>query len=263
MKVKNKCPEVYDYPEIYDKLFRPEDSQIEWLNKYLAIHFQNGVETLLEPACGPGYWLNHIKAQKCVGIDINEKMISWCKERFEGDPRVSVMLGDMRSLPKEFSSKFDLAVNLESTIGHLGSENELLSHFLSIRKSLLLGGLYFFACPFENDLTNDLILSERWESNWEPLFHGIAKLEMWYEYPNNNLSKPITNYKISIKDNKLYPRYLSGNFEIKRYDHNLIGCILQKVGFELITVNYMELPNAPESPNLYNLGSSSVVVRAV
>jgi SAM-dependent methyltransferase len=252
---------IYNFPELYELLFTPYESQIRWLDKMLATYFPNGVSAFFEPACGAGFWLDYIKAEYSVGVDINYEMVSWCEKRFSRLNSINIRHGDMRLLPKDLIGKFDLALNLESTIGHLATIEELMAHMKSLRVSLKNEGFYFLGCPLKNILIDKLEATEEYNTEYKTLCSFKAKLKIWSDQISDIKSR--THYIVQVEGEPKYPSEIEGDFDINQYDSIDIVELISDSGFELISATYMDMPDTPESPNLYNLGLTSLVLKAV
>ena len=234
------------------------------MGKYLPKYFPAGVNNLLEPACGPGYWLSKICPSYGLGIDINPQMVSWCNGIFKEIKNIHVIIGDMRRIPEAYYSYFDLAINLEKTIGHLESEEDLALHLDSIRKSLRVGGFYYLGCPLENDYGDNQYLPSTITTDWSPLISGgDARLEMWNTTPRNSLISTSVNYQVSIRNSIKYPKFIKGYFDIRNFRADLAINMITKTNFRLLSASYLDVPGMPESQNLYNLGLVNLVLQAI
>lgn len=253
---------VYNFPEIYDLLFYPYESQIKWLERMLATYFPDGVKGLLEPACGSGYWLERVSFEYAAGIDINPNMVQWCKAKFKHNENIVIKLGDMCTLPRELFEKFDLSINVESTIGHLQSYCEVSQHLKSVRHALKSGGFYFLGCPLVNMLSSDEGGVGFYETGYKFKNAFQANLKMWGETRNVEAVHR-TKYLVEIHGVSSYPEMISGSFDINQYDCTRITQLISDSGFKLQSAAYMDISGIPESTNLYNLGLTSLVLKAI
>jgi SAM-dependent methyltransferase len=96
-----------------------------------------GARTLLDVACGTGGHLCHLQHWYDVtGADIDPGMLDQARARLPG---VSLVEADMRTLA--LAGSFDAAVCLFSSIGYLGSADELVSAVGAMARHLTPGGV--------------------------------------------------------------------------------------------------------------------------
>lgn len=136
-------PSLYHYPFLYNTLLAPVplmwDRTQEWIHRYLEGRF----EKVLDPACGPGNWLLPFARNGLfvAGNDIEARMIEGARTLLSGFAS-ELTVGDMRCLAMN-SGPFDVAVNYDSSIGHLPDDEAVLQHFESVGQNLRKGGLFF------------------------------------------------------------------------------------------------------------------------
>jgi SAM-dependent methyltransferase len=253
---------IYDYPELYFSLFEPEQLIQKWAEKNLHHYFPNGVDNFLEPACGPGFWIKKIKPKKFLGIDINPKTIEWAKQNSE-IKEGEFLVGDMRNLEKFTQNKFDLVLNLESTIGHFHYLEDVVKHLKSVRKVITENGYYFLGVPLLNEYFQEEINLLSYKANPVKLKSGgEGTLEMKSSFANQKIEDILRlTYSIEIKDNPLYPKNLVCSYDLKSFDANEITKIIEDSKFKICQANYMQFPDNPSSKTLYNLGLVSLVLK--
>lgn len=262
-KRQKKMLNIYDYPELYFFLFKPEPLIQKWAEENLHHYFPNGVDNFLEPACGPGYWINKIKSNYFLGVDINPKTISWAKgntEKKEGD----FLIGDMRHLEECTDSKFDLVLNLESTIGHLDSISDVCNHLKSVRKVISKNGYYFLGVPLLNDYFQDEINLISYKTNSIKLKSGgSGVLKMSSNFVSNTQNVLRLSYEIRISNSSKYESKINCFLDLKSFDSIEITQIIKSAGFIICKVNYMQFPETPSSKSLYNLGLVSLILKPI
>jgi len=185
-----KTHNFYNYPKYYDMAFsRDIIGDIQFFQKCFTQHTNRDIKRVLEPACGPGMFLEEFPkfGYYIVGYDLSDSMVEYSKERLmkaglrEKDAKVVV--GDMKDLI--FDDKFDAAIICINSLGYLVSDNDINAHFRSIYNSLNKGGLYIveISCMCE-----DLKDEKRIDDIWYIKNNGI-ELELtwnisWYDIPN-------------------------------------------------------------------------------
>lgn len=129
---------LYDLPEIYAALLEVGEDEV---GPVLALLAHHGVAptSVLDPACGPGGWLEAFAARGCrvAGNDLRPAMVELASARIPGE----FVVGDMRALAFT-TGPFDLAVNLSSSVGHLSSDEGVGQHLASVRAHQEPGGVY-------------------------------------------------------------------------------------------------------------------------
>ncbi len=99
---------------------------------------------VLDPACGVGLWLEHFVARgsAVAGVEIDAGVAEQTAARLRGKNAV-VVHGDMREPPPALASApFDLAINLDNSVGHLGGVSDLVQHLQAMHRLLGPRGLY-------------------------------------------------------------------------------------------------------------------------
>jgi len=119
---------------------------------------------VLDPACGPGLWLEHFHAQgaEVAGSDLEEDAIALAAERLPKRGAI-VRVGDMRRPPDELGDGFDLVINLDNSIGHLPEYMDVVEHLASIRRRMSPRGVYLLglAVREEGDSIDAGVVYER------------------------------------------------------------------------------------------------------
>ncbi len=194
---------LYNLPKYYDIAFsRDVSGEISFYTSCFKKYTNFDVKRILEPACGSGIFLATFPkyGYHITGYDICPKMVNYTKERIlnEGyNDKAEVLLGDMRTM--KFDHRFDAAIISINSLGYCLSDNDILSHFRNMEKSLRKGGLYIveIVCAYE-DLKNEKKPDETWfaESN------GIKMEATWcpYLYDRENKIRHI-NFRMKVQDN--------------------------------------------------------------
>ena len=160
MLIKGK---LYDFPDIYEKVFdfRNVKKDVEGIEKIIANFSDIKVGKVLEVACGNSPYMAEFSKRKIkfYGLDINEKMIKFSREKAKKSGiKAKFFVADMFNF--DLKMKFDLIFCL---LGSLRATSNLyyLQHFKCIQNHLKKGGLYIIE-SFPN-------------------FSTLPKKEMWRE----------------------------------------------------------------------------------
>ena len=155
---------LYDLPEVYDVAFSWDLSEeIAFFKQVFEMHVPFPVRRILEPACGTGRFLRILPAHgfQVTGYDINPTMLKYAEDSvaaagYEGSVRT--LLANMVSadIPGEFGAAF-ISIN---SIGHLHSDDDIVSHLKVTGSSLREGGIYVVHLNFAHEGT--LPDGDRW-----------------------------------------------------------------------------------------------------
>src|SRR5215208_2732717 len=82
------------------------------------IHSWVPTGTILEIAPGFGRWTEYLAdlAERVVAVDLTERCVAHCRERFAGIPNVDVHQNDGRSLPMVEAASVDFAFSFDSLV---------------------------------------------------------------------------------------------------------------------------------------------------
>jgi SAM-dependent methyltransferase len=104
------------------------------------------VQSVFEPACGPGQWLAVFARMGCTvaGLDLQPAMVAAAKQAVH---KAIVHQGDMSAPPSDLlelaaEEPFDLALNLHGSVGHLPSPEAFERHLRAMWLMLREGGVY-------------------------------------------------------------------------------------------------------------------------
>ncbi len=87
-------------------------------------------ETILEIGTGFGRWTHYLKSEceNLIGVDLSEKCIEHCRERFSEDPRVNFHINDGNSLAMIEDGSIDLVFSFDSLVH---CQTDVLEAYLS------------------------------------------------------------------------------------------------------------------------------------
>ena len=131
---------LYDHPEIYDALFRPEDHVAHYAA--LAERYAGPV---LELACGTGQITMPLArdGRQVVGLDASRAMLDAAKQRAAGaGAQVTWVKADMRGF--ELGTAFALIFIARNSLLHLTDTADIMSMLTAVRRHLLPGGAFAF-----------------------------------------------------------------------------------------------------------------------
>jgi SAM-dependent methyltransferase len=133
----------YSRSALYSAFFEPSAEIQASIDRVVRKHLGRRPRRVLDPACGPGLWLNHFQRQgaEVAGCDLEPQAIALSEQRLS--KRGSrVLVGDMRRPPDELGADFDCAINLDNSIGHLADYMDVAEHLASMRHRLTPRGIY-------------------------------------------------------------------------------------------------------------------------
>ena len=142
----------YQRSEIYAAFFTPTGDMRRSVDRLCRRHLGRKPKRVLDPACGPGLWLQHFSAQgaEVAGCDLEEAAVALAAK---GLPRrgARVAAGDMRRPPDELGTDFDCIINLDNSVGHLADYMDVAEHFASMRARLAPRGIYLVGLALRED----------------------------------------------------------------------------------------------------------------
>ena len=125
---------VYDL--IYQAIGKNYLAEAALVDQIIQGH-NEGAASLLDVACGTGAHLRHLRIRyEVVGLDLDPGML---ERAGEAVPGVTLVEGDMRTF--RLAQRFDAVVCLFSSIGYMGSEQELAAAIGNMAAHLSAGGV--------------------------------------------------------------------------------------------------------------------------
>jgi len=144
-----------------------EEKDAETYDRLLALHLETRrAQKIVEVGCGPGVFLRYLKKRgfiDCVGVDLSEKYLKFCKEQ-----GLNVVRADaLEWLASKPSSSIDVIIAIDF-IEHLNKESFVI--FLDLVYSVLSpNGIFIFRGPcgdspfsglnFSNDITHETLFT--------------------------------------------------------------------------------------------------------
>ncbi|MFX0034838.1 MAG: class I SAM-dependent methyltransferase [Candidatus Hermodarchaeota archaeon] len=182
-----KTHEFYNFPKYYDKAFtRDVRSDINFFEKCFQQYSDITVKKILEPACGPGMFLEILPqyGYYSLGYDLNPAMVNYSIERLNkcglSINQANAIVGNMKNV--EFDNEFDAAFICINSLGYLRNDEEIISHFKAMNKSIKKGGLYIveISCKCDN-LRNEKKFDDTWSIKEKDLELELTWAINWYD----------------------------------------------------------------------------------
>lgn len=142
MEVVNES--IYDHPKYYDLVFGADcAAEIKFILECGEVFLDRPAKRMFEPACGTGRLLFLLakKGYEVAGLDLNEKAIAFCNQRFKRHEFAeTAFVADMSDF--RVKRKYDIAFNTINSFRHLSSEKAAVEHLNCMSKAIRVGGLY-------------------------------------------------------------------------------------------------------------------------
>lgn len=139
-------PGMYHLPSYYDILNTPGTFEDIDLYERIAHRFRIRPRRWLEPGCGTGRNLRVLSGRgyQTTGFDCDQDMLDYARESLRRRGLTSQLFcaGMEHFVDQLQDARFDIAINPHSTIRHLLTERDTISHFHQIAESLRPRGLY-------------------------------------------------------------------------------------------------------------------------
>ena len=141
---------LYDYPMLYEAVRGPTAEETASLSRILETHLGRRPTSVMDPACGPGSWLEPFarKSTFVAGNDISPRMVAVTRLRLHSW-RSEITEGDMRTLSFR-SGPFDAAFELSGALGMLLDVSSILSFLQSLGRALVQGGVALLDAHFRD-----------------------------------------------------------------------------------------------------------------
>jgi SAM-dependent methyltransferase len=133
----------YRHHALYSAFFEPSEEMRASIDTLVRIHVARKPRRVLDPACGPGLWLEHFaqRGAKVAGVELDAAVADAGAGRLRTRGGL-VVQGDMRSPPSSIEGPFDLAINLDNSVGHLGGVVDLVHHLRAMHALVDARGVY-------------------------------------------------------------------------------------------------------------------------
>lgn len=136
---------AYDWNEAGCEWSQPWGGvEAQWYGSLLPrIHHYLPSGEILEIACGYGRWTQYLKdyCERLTAVDLADKCISACMERFAGDDRLHFSTNDGATLPSVADASVDFAFSFDSLV-HVDMAT-IASYLAELRRVLRPDGVAF------------------------------------------------------------------------------------------------------------------------
>lgn len=256
-KIDNKCEDVvieqeklhdfYNLSKYYDlAFFRDVDPDIEFFNRCFKRYCTNNVKRILEPACGPGLFLEHVPkyGYDILGYDLNPAMVRFSKERLRNQ-NISNQIADVVSdnmTSAKFEQKFDAAFICINSIGYLRKDSDIVSHFKNMHDSLNDGGIYIIEISFKCDnIQNEKKIDDTWHVKSDGVELEVTWAINWYD-----VEKRIrhVDFKMRVDDNGEIIN-VEETHDLRLWIYDEFKLFAKSTGFEIVGIynqKYEEIP---------------------
>jgi len=253
---------LYHYPKLYSALLSPEADMLRDIFVWIGRHLDAPLRSIMDPACGSGTWLVPfaIKGYFVGGNDIEKRMIEEAERQLLVFPH-ELTLGDMREL--SFSRTFDVAINLDSSIGHLKNDEEIKEHLSSVQKSLRVGGLYFLGLFVLDGEERDDECELLYESETVTMSEGgHAKVTYKSLFRDPIARRERIHLEVVTSGMTGYPEFLQEEYDLFSFPMMRLLKVLEEVGdWEIVAVHSMEIIGNPLMTLEKNCGDIMLILR--
>lgn len=195
----------------------------------VTTRFGDAPSSVVEFACGVGALLDrlHDHYDAAVGLDRSRPLLRIARSKTDAP----LVLGDVRRVG--LSRRFDAAVMLGNSVGHLMAPADLERCFGAVADSLAPGGQFFFDCP-------DLDTQRDAEHKEHPLDGEAYRVhhegEIGPADPETGLVERRDSFSITEKSSGRTVSAETGSWEFRAYDAETIRAALESAGFDVLSV---------------------------
>ncbi|TWT32754.1 class I SAM-dependent methyltransferase [Blastopirellula retiformator] len=228
--------DIYDLPEYYDVVFADDwEAEFEFLDFCFDRYVDGSVNRLLEPACGTGRLLVELAQAgfDVAGVELNEKMVGYCRQRCPG---VDLVSGDMANFQlKQFaqSEPFDAGFNMINSVRHLLSEEKAVAHFRCMADVIRPGGIYVVGLHLTPTI-GDPLEEETWVATRDDVMVK-CHLETYDRDLDARIERASLSYDITDASRQLK---VTGDLSFRTYTAEQMEQTLQTAGHWEIAETY-------------------------
>jgi len=200
--------DIYSLSKYYDIAFdfRNITVQADFLEEVFATFSGRPVESVIELACGPAWFVLEFTKRKKVslGLDISSEMIEYAREKISFP--VELINGDM--IDFTLSKPVDMALLMMDSISHILNQEDFLKHLKSVAQNLTEGGIYFLECSHPSDV---ILEKSKTACKWISQRDGISVETIWGL--DTDITDPITQITdttvtLNINDNGMNKQFI-------------------------------------------------------
>jgi len=265
-KTSDELHHFYDFPKYYDMAFtRDVKSDVSFFSKCFQQYTDLDVRHVLEPACGPGMFLEILPqfGYFALGYDLNPSMVKYSKERINNCSltfdQADAIVGNMNSV--QFNEQFEAAIICINSLGYLRSNEDITAHFKAMGKSIKKGGIYIveLSCMC-NDFKNEKKLDDTWYINDNDIELELTWAINWYD----------VEHRIRHVDFRMVVNENGRNFiveeahELRLWLYDEFKKFAESGGFEIVGIYNQKYELIPEStPISGELGALFFILKNV
>ncbi len=213
---------IYQHTALYRAFFAPSEEMRASIDSLVRVHKPGGrtkARRVIDPACGAGLWLDHFldRGATVAGVELDADVAVATAARL-GGRQATVVAGDMRSPPEKAGADFDLAINLDNSVGHLGGGADLATHLAAMHRLMAKDGVYLLGLAIREpgDRVDPGTIYERGPLPIEPAGFAALRSETLGLHdpglPDGLLCERIRHYILTAGVEGLGP------FLVERYD---------------------------------------------
>ena len=199
---------LYQRALYYDiALERDVEREVDFIAACHAQHRGRPLHSVLDLACGPGYHARALarRGLTVTGVDLYAEMLDLAAERAAAEGvSVDWKVADMRDF--ELSRPVDMAVCMFDGIDALLDDEDLVSHFQTVARALVGGGLYLVDCTHPRDCSyedygdyryggtrDDVRVEVVWSTNGPAIdpVTGVAEVEVELHVQRNGTEEVV------------------------------------------------------------------------
>ncbi len=215
--------EFYQNAKAYDIAFqdREFDTECDFLEWCLENHGKVKksdlkTKSFLELACGPARHAREMNSRgwKSYALDLSEEMVEFAESEAKAEgSKISGIVGDMSNY--KLRNKVLLTSTLMESISHLVTNEQMISHFKSVAKNLVSGGIYVIEASHPQFFFPDEE-ANTWESQ-----EGDTKVEITFGVPSDSYNTVTqqwqTTTRMKIKEGKKAARFVETKSPLRWY----------------------------------------------
>jgi len=248
----------YQRSELYAAFFNPNEEIRGSIDRLVRKHLGRRPLRVLDPACGPGLWLEHFSRQgaEVAGSDLEESAIALAAKRL---PRRGARAPHVAD---ELGADFDCIINLDNSLGHLADYMDVAEHFASMRMRLAPRGIYIvgLALREDGDEIDTGVVYERGPVDIEGGGFAALRTESLGLQPKTRCER-IRQITITanVKDT---PAVIAEQYDLLTFTLEMFGDILAAAGgFEVLACHDATDESLPPKPFRRGAGDVVLVLR--
>jgi SAM-dependent methyltransferase len=179
-----------------DRYFNEECDFLEWclINHSRLTDEQLSNKSFLEMACGPARHAREFSKRgwRSVGLDISEDMIKFAAEEAKNEgSNIETVVADISDF--NIDKPVIMATTLMESISHLVTNEQMISHFKSVARNVVHGGIYVI------EATHPLFFFPDNEPNTWVSKNGKSKVEITFGLPNDEYNSVTQQWLVSTR----------------------------------------------------------------